>query len=125
MPNRTFVDKLIGRHYCPVCGQSAGFKQEHSKTKVPRWYQLAPTEFVCNACGATVEPSIRSGIWPSLFLLLTLSLAVFVALEKLGTADLISPSTARFGQFSLVGILLVVGPYLIQHFLVYNSAPKA
>jgi hypothetical protein len=125
MPNRTFIDMLLGRHYCPMCGQAAGFKQEHSKTKKVRWYQLAPTDLFCNACGTKVVPILRPAVIPCLLLLVTVVVTVFITLEKLAMSGQLATGNAKVAQWVLVGILVLVGPFLIQHFLVYKSAPQA
>jgi len=114
----------MGRHYCPTCGKTAGFRQGYSYKKAEfRWYQLAPVRLYCNACGAGVRGHLRPGIWPALLLLIVFIAGSLFAIESFAANGFISSRAGHVAYLILLGALALVGPYLIQHFMEYKNAP--
>lgn len=126
MAHRSFVDLLMGRHYCPSCGKAAGFKQDYSYNKAKiRWYRLAPIRLSCNSCGVQVQGSLRPGIWAALLIWGVVVIASLVIIRALTGNDIISGPVAQVGSLILVGVAFVSGLFMFQVFLHYKVAGNA
>jgi len=118
MAHRTIVDLLLGRHYCPACGRSSGFRKDFKRDKAKvHWYQLAPVRLFCNACGVEVRGTVGSGVW------VVPLWAVFGGAIIVWLYD--SGHVGRGGAELLLLPYLVAGLCIFQYFLRYEVTGNA